>query len=160
MALGLRAGERPNWSCCHIWGVDDASYQSSNAVVQDRRFFSCVANMLLLPTPLKAFTDVMPEVKMMLRVCALHLYGWTCDHPDVSTVADLVTDWSDWENYPRSWPRPGRSTTPLGMMSFCKRIQASADRRIATIREDLDSAGPHYPRGGVASALSYWGVSL
>lgn len=48
LALGLRAGERPNWSCCHIWGVDDASYQVSNAVVQDRRFFSCVANMVLL----------------------------------------------------------------------------------------------------------------
>jgi hypothetical protein len=49
-ALGLRAGSRPNWSCCHIWGVDDASYQESNAIVQDRRFFSCIANMVLLPS--------------------------------------------------------------------------------------------------------------
>jgi hypothetical protein len=45
-ALGLRADSRPNWSCCHIchiWGIDDASYQESNAIVQDRAFFSCVA---------------------------------------------------------------------------------------------------------------------
>lgn len=79
-ALGLRSDDRPNWSCCHIWGVDDALYQESNAVVQDRRFFSCVANMVLLPMPLKAFTDTMPEVKAMLRICARNLYGWHCDH--------------------------------------------------------------------------------
>ena len=54
-ALGLRSDDRPNWSCCHIWGVDDARYQSVNLVVQDHRFFSCVGNMVLLPTPLKAF---------------------------------------------------------------------------------------------------------
>ncbi len=28
-ALGLRSDDRPNWSCCHIWGVDDARYQSA-----------------------------------------------------------------------------------------------------------------------------------
>jgi hypothetical protein len=63
LALGLRRTLRPNWSCCHIWGVDDASFQLSNFVVMDRRFFSCVGNMVLLPTPLKAFTDSMPEIK-------------------------------------------------------------------------------------------------
>lgn len=76
LALGLRKKLRPNWSCCHIWGVDDASFQLSNVVVMDRRFFSCVGNMVLLPTPLKAFTDALPEVKAMLRICARNLYGW------------------------------------------------------------------------------------
>jgi len=51
LALGLRKNLRPYWSCCHIWGVDDASFQLSNVVVMDRRFFSCVGNMVLLPTP-------------------------------------------------------------------------------------------------------------
>lgn len=37
--------------------MDDASFQFSNVVVMDRRLFSCVGNMVLLPTPLKAFTD-------------------------------------------------------------------------------------------------------
>ena len=54
LALGLTKKLRPNWSCCHIWGVDDASYRLSNVVVMDRRFFSCVGNMVLLPAPLKA----------------------------------------------------------------------------------------------------------
>jgi hypothetical protein len=45
LALGLRSKHRPNWSCCHIWGIDDARYQLSNAIVMDRRFFSCVGNM-------------------------------------------------------------------------------------------------------------------
>ncbi len=60
----------------------------------DRRFFSCVANMVLLPAPLKAFTDVMTEVKMMLCVCAIHLYGWFCDHEEVADVAVQVQNWS------------------------------------------------------------------
>ena len=51
MALGLRSTDRPNWTCCHIWGVDDSSFQIPNTVVMDKRYFSCVANMVLLPTP-------------------------------------------------------------------------------------------------------------
>ncbi len=160
LALGLRACERPNWSCCHIWGVDDAFYQVSNAVVQDRRFFSCVANMVLLPTPLKAFTDVMSEVKMMLRVCALHLYGWSCDHEEVNQIATQVGKWTNWSAYPQSWPMPGRSSLPLGTAPFSKRIKEAADRRKAAIQKDLASAGPHYPREEVRKVLAYWNISL
>ena len=80
LALGLRKATRPNWSCCHLWGVDDASFQKSNDVVSDHRFYSCIGNMVLLPTPLKAFTDAMPDIKVMLRLCARNLNGWQCDH--------------------------------------------------------------------------------
>lgn len=160
LALGLRADERPNWSCCHIWGVDDGAYQISNSVVQDRRFFSCVANMVLLPTPLKAFTDVMIEVKMRLRVCALHLYGWVCDHEDVSQIAAKVRQWTDFSAYPESWPMPGRSTLPHGTAPYSTRIEAAADRRKAAIQNDLANAGPHYPRDEVRNVLAYWNVSL
>lgn len=104
-ALGLRSKERPNWSCCHIWGVDDPFFQEANAVVQDRRFFSCVANMVLLPTPLKAFTDAMPEVKAMLRICARHLYGWHCDHGSVADALASIERWTEWDAYPSTWPR-------------------------------------------------------
>lgn len=160
LALGLRPAERPNWSCCHIWGVDDAAYQISNAVVQDRRFFSCVANMVLLPTPLKAFTDVMPEVKMMLRVCALQLYTWSCDCDEVADNASQVAEWSDWGVYPESWPKPGRSSLPIGTARFSTRIKDAADRRKTAIRKDLETAGPHYPRDDVRRVLDYWNISL
>ena len=160
LALGLRAAERPNWSCCHIWGVDDTAYQISNAVVQDRRFFSCVANMVLLPTPLKAFTDVMPEVKMMLRVCALHLYGWSCDHEEVADIAKQVSEWAGWDAYPESWPKPDRKSLPLGIARFSERIKEAADRRTAAIHSDLATAGSHYPREEVRNVLAYWNVSL
>lgn len=159
-ALGLRSGERPNWSCCHIWGVDDAYYQISNSVVQDPRFFSCVANMILLPTPLKSFTDMLTDVKMMLRVCALQLYGWSCDHDEVAEIAKGVVEWSSWDAYPESWPRPDRRSLPLGMARFSGRIQEAADRRKAAIRSDLAFAGPHYPREEVRRVLAYWKVSL
>ncbi len=64
-----------------IWGYDDPSFAQQSSVVQDPRYFSCVANMVWLPTPLKGFTDTLPEIKAMLRVCAFHLYGWACEHP-------------------------------------------------------------------------------
>lgn len=159
-ALGLRAKERPNWSCCHIWGIDDELYQSSNSVVQDRRFYSCVGNMVLLPTPLKAFTDVMPEVKMMLRVCALHLYSWSCEHDDVHATAQRVAEWNDWAAYPASWPRPNKPTFPLGLGQFSGRVKKAADRRRDAIRKDLLKAGPHYPRYDVESTLEHWKVIL
>lgn len=160
LALGLRGVDRPNWSCCHIWGVDDAAYQMSNTIVQDHRFFSCVANMVLLPTPLKAFSDVMPEVKMMLRVCALHLYGWSCDHEDVADIAKEVAEWANWDAYPKSWPKPDRKSLPLGTVRFSERIKEAADRRKTAIRTDLVKAGANYPREEVRNVLSYWNVTL
>lgn len=60
LALDLTVKKRTNWSCCHMGGVDDPLFQKDNDVVKDRRLFSCVANMVLLPTPLKAFTDTLP----------------------------------------------------------------------------------------------------
>jgi len=99
-------------------GVDDASYQESNAIVQDRRFFSCVANMVLLPSPLKAFTDVMPEIKAMLRICASALYGWHCDHESVAGIVAEVKTWSDLSSYPKSWPTNSRPSTPLGVVKL------------------------------------------
>lgn len=157
-ALGLRKRLRPNWSCCHIWGVDDASYQLSNVVVADPRFFSCIGNMVLLPTPLKAFTDAMPEVKAMLRICARNLYGWHCDHDDLDTTNRALEQWSNWDAYPKSWPRTHRERRPYGTMLFTSSIKAAADRRLAKIRRDLKHAGPHYPRDAVKKVLAYWSI--
>ncbi len=159
LALGLRANERPNWSCCHIWSMDDAAYQVSNMVVQDRRFYSCVANMVLLPTPLKAFTDVMVEVKMMLRVCALHLYGWSCEHEELNDVAKQVSQWTNWDAYPESWPKPSQASLPLGTTKFSDRIKDAANRRKSAIRDDLASAGPYYPRDEVREVLAFWKIT-
>jgi len=94
-ALGLRSKERKNWSCCHIWGVDDPTFQRANDVVQDPRFYSYVANMVLLPTPLKVFTDTVPAVKVMFRLCAADLYNWRCEHDEVSDKVAAMEEWTD-----------------------------------------------------------------
>jgi hypothetical protein len=160
LALGLRNKLRPNWSCCHIWGVDDASYQLSNDIVMDRRFFSCIANMVLLPTPLKAFTDAMPEVKSMLRICARNLYGWPSEHSEFLAMNRTLDGWSDWEAYPESWPRKQGEKLPLGVVPLSPAIRASAQKRLECIRHDLAHAGSFYPREGVKEALAYWQVQL
>ncbi|MBB6146831.1 hypothetical protein HNQ77_004812 [Silvibacterium bohemicum] len=160
LALGLRKNLRKNWSCCHIWGVDDASYQLSNLVIQDHAFFSCVGNMVLLPTPLKAFTDTMPEVKALLRICAFNLYGWQCDHEHLSATNEALSKWTDWEAYPESWPMKQGEGVPLGVVELNATIRTSADKRLAAIRHDLEHAGEFYPREKVLAALEYWKVEL
>lgn len=160
LALGLRSKLRPNWSCCHIWGVDDASFQLSNAIVMDRRFFSCIGNMVLLPTPLKAFTDAMPEVKTMLRICARNLYGWPSAHDSFLATNNALDSWTDWESYPQSWPKTPREKLPLGMVDLSPTIRVSAEKRKKTIRHDLEHAGSYYPRDEVKAALYYWKIEL
>lgn len=160
LALGLKKKLRPNRSCCHIWGIDDASYQLSNVVVMDRRFFSCVGNMVLLPTPLKAFTDTMPEIKAMLRICARNLYGWQCDHDNLLATNTALDSWTDWEAYTESWPRTPHEKPPAGVVALTPAIRTSAQKRIDTIRRDLESAGSYYPRDEVRAALEYWKIEL
>ena len=159
-ALGLRSDDRPNWSCCHIWGIDDALYQEANAVVQDHRFFSCVANMVLLPTPLKAFTDTMQEVKAMLRICARYLYDWQCEHESMADAISAIEKWGNWDAYPKSWPRMLASATPLGVVKLDAGIRQSAARRRERIRRDLEHAGKHYPRDKVREVLEFWKIEV
>jgi hypothetical protein len=160
VALGLRKKLRPNWSCCHIWGVDDPSFQRTNVVVMDRRFFSCVGNMVLLPTPLKAFTDTLPEVKTMLRICARNLYGWQCDHSEIADVNRALDSWKDWGAYPDSWPRSPGEKLPLGVVPLTPGIRAAIARRKLAIRHDLEKAGKFYPRDEVRAALAYWNIEI
>lgn len=156
--LGLRSGDRPNWSCCHIWGIDDATYASTNLVVQDPRYYSCVANMVLLPTPLKAFTDVMPEVKAMLRTCAFNTYGWRCGH-DAVVMVDVNEAGHD-PAYPASWPNDHRRDSPPGIAAFTPSIRRDASRRLDRMRHDLENAGPFYPREQVRAVAKYWRIKL
>lgn len=155
-ALGLRSRGRLHWSCCHIWGADDPLYQTANFVVQDRRFFSCLANMVLLPTPLKAFTDVMPQVKLMLRLCARGLYGWHCDDERLAEVVREMEAWDAWSAYPASWPRPGHAGSVPGIVPIDSDIRRAAEDRLRRIRKDLTEAGENYPREPVRAALAYW----
>ncbi len=160
LAVGLKKKLRPNWSCCHIWGIDDATYQLSNDVVMDRRFYSCIGNMVLLPTPLKAFTDTMPEIKAMLRICARNLYGWQCDHDKLLATNVALDEWTDWSAYPTSWPRSPNEKLPLGLVPLTPDIRASAEKRLADIRYDIEHAGSFYPRQEVRDAMVYWHIKL
>jgi hypothetical protein len=156
-ALGLRSSERPIWSCCHIWGIDDASYASTNVIVQDPRYYSCVANMVLLPTPLKAFTDVMPIVKAMLRTCSFYTYGWRCEHDAVAGID--VTEAGYHEDYPSGWPNADRQCTPSGMVPINADIRRYAKRRLDQIRSDAANAGTYYPHKQVMAVCDYWNIA-
>ena len=159
-ALGLNSKQRKNWTCCHIWGVDDPSFQSTNVIVQDHRFFSCVANMVLLPTPLKAFTDTMTDVKTMLRICSSNLYGWRCDHEAMKIVSRDIDEWKNWDDYPKSWPRRKGSAHPPGIMKINDKIRKRISNRRKKINDDLQHSGSHYPKKEVLQALAYWELDI
>jgi hypothetical protein len=158
-ALGTR--RKYNWTVCHVWGVDDPKFQRSNNVVRDARFYSCVGNMVWLPTPLKGFTDCVPEVKWMLRTCVFHLYGWTCEHPDVVSQAAEVRSGAipDW--YPNVWPAPGRNILPPGTAPFSPRVKEAIAKRTSELRRKLsDTSLKHFPRKQVKDVLAFWKIEL
>ena len=151
-ALGLRSADRRGWTCCHIWGVDDPNFRSRNEIIRDHRFYSCIGNMVLLPDPLKAFTDSVPEVKLMLRLCARNLYGRTCG-PDDREGAMLDVHAQD-DAYPPSWPRQrDAKLLPMGTMPLTNAIRAKATARLSQIRRDLQKPGALYPKQEVENAL-------
>ncbi len=157
-ALGIASPKPKNWTVCHIWGYDDPSFAQRSSVVQDPRYFTCVANMVWLPTALKGFTDTLPEMKAMLRVCAFHLYGWACEHSSVVQEATRVR--SGWipSGYPESWPsaeRPG--ILPPGTAPFSDRVAREIKKRKQSIKASIQNANfTHYPRDEVLDVLKFW----
>jgi hypothetical protein len=160
-ALGLPKRRPKNWTVCHIWGFDDEKFASKSHVVQDRRYYSCVGNMILLPTPLKGFTDVVPLVKEYLRVCAFHMYGWTCEHEVYAAAAEQIKSGKIPAGYPNEWPTSKRRSFPLGTAKFDAGVRSSIAKRKARIKRELEHVGlKHYPREAVCEVLRFWKVDL
>ncbi|MCX6952971.1 MAG: hypothetical protein NTV51_12515 [Verrucomicrobia bacterium] len=147
-ALGLRLGEKPcNWSVCHIWGIDDPGFTKPNTIVQDGKFYSCVGNMILLPTPLKGLTDSDPEAKESLRVRAFELYRWVCPIDDAPELGRKISEGWRPERYPAVWRDPELSSLA---------IDFAQARKAEILRQLTASPGPLYPTETVRSAVGYW----
>lgn len=157
----LALAKPKNWTTCHIWGYDDANFAGKSVVVQDSRFYSCVANMVLLPTPLKGFTDAVPTIKHHLRVCAFHLYGWACEHEASSAEAELVKSGKIPEGYPLTWPTAERPALPTGIGPFDDRLKKRISERKRKIARDLGNLDlENYPRDSVRNVLEFWKIDL
>lgn len=146
-----------NWTVCHIWGIDDPNFQLSNAVVQNPMYYSNIGNMVLLPSPIKAFTDCIPEVKTILRVCAWYLYGFVCEEDEVKEEANNIKNGFIPHNYPSEWPRHYRDKMPPGTVKLNNQIQNYIAKRKAQIRRDLQNPlfeGTHYPKGKIIEVLN------
>src|SRR6266478_17103 len=161
-AMGIPVSwRRYNWTVCHIWGIDDPAFQQSNIIVRDPCYYSCIGNMVLLPTPLKALTDSVPEVKHMLRVCAYNLYGWVPEVPNAPDLADqveLVRGGEVFRDYPQSWPRIPGEKLPPGTMRYSSIVEVAIQKRKREIKLRLDSRSyPLYPRDSVLRVLEFWG---
>ncbi|MEE9454518.1 MAG: hypothetical protein V3V13_09080 [Paracoccaceae bacterium] len=135
MALGVVKKKRPNWTCCHIWGQ-----------VDDPRYYSCTANMILLPTPLKAFTDSVPEMKAALRIAAFRLYGFL---PEGKAPPD-VKDAGAW--LPNGWDRGQVS----GVRPLTVKIEKSATDRKQRILNEFNEPQGEYPHKQVDGVMRYW----
>jgi hypothetical protein len=159
----LGATDSDNWTVCHIWGIDDPKFQKENRIVKDRRYYSCVGNMVWLPTPLKGFTDSVTGIKTMLRTCAYHLFGWVCEHEDPGTTiqAEAIRAGGVPDGYPDSWPTAAKKCLPINTAPFSSLIQKRIIKRKRQIQSKLASnAHMHYPREAVREVLDFWGIRL
>jgi hypothetical protein len=161
-ALGVASPKPKNWTVCHIWGYDDLSFAQSSNVVQDPHYFSCVANMVWLPTSLKGFTDTLPEIKAMLRVCSFYLYDWVCEHASVAKQAAEIRSGLVPANYPKTWPSPERPRRlPPGTAPYTARVVREIEKRKQKLRADLANATYlHCPKDQVLEVLKFWKVNL
>lgn len=159
-ALGIAAENRKNWTCCHVWGYSDETFQSASPT-NDPRFYTCVANMVQLPTPLKALTDAVPSVQAALRVCAWNLYGWTPPAEEFAEAADIRAGRVP-ADYPDSWPLPHRPAPPPLMQPATPRVIGAAARRRRNLAAEIAAARanryPHYPMDSVRGVLEHWGL--
>jgi hypothetical protein len=148
--LGLRKQDRKNWSCCHIWGNDDDSYQSGHSEVNDARYFSCPANMVLLPSPLKTFTDTVPEIKNALRLVAYKLYDFCPDGREVPTM-DQCGNF-----FPQEW----KDFSPPKLSGMTEKISNALRRQVEKLKylDSLDDV--EYPRDRVREVAIYWTKKL
>jgi hypothetical protein len=161
-ALDVASPRPKNWTVCHIWGYDDPSFALQSSIVQDPHYFSCVANMIWLPTALKGFTDTLPEIKAMLRICAFYLYDWACEHPSVAAKAEQVRSGWTPSDYPKDWPSAERPKIfPPGTAPFSDRIERKITKRKAQIKASIQNADlVHYPRDEVLKVLKFWRIEL
>jgi hypothetical protein len=160
-ALGVGRPRPKNWTVCHIWGYDDPNFATASPIVQDPKYFSCVGNMIWLPTPLKGFTDALPEVKTVIRTCAYYLYNWVCEHPSVEAEAESVRSGTIPQHYPRSWPTSERKSPPPGTAPYTYHVQRAIQKRKAQIRDCLTNrALTYYPFDEVREVLEFWKISL
>lgn len=159
----LGATDCGNWTVCHIWGIDDPKFQKVNAIVKDRRYYSCVGNMIWLPTPLKGFTDCVPGIKLMLRTCAYHLYGWACEYEDADTIrqARAIKAGEIPDGYPDTWPTAERRILPENTATLSALVQQKIKKRKSEILKKLKSTShEHYPREAVRKTLEFWKINL
>jgi hypothetical protein len=158
-ALGTRKAD--NWTVCHIWGYDDPKFFATGDISRDPRFYSCTANMIWLPTPLKGFTDAVPTIKRMLRTCAFYLYGWVCEHSEARAEAEQIQSGFIPEAYPDVWPAPGRTVFPPGTAPFSPRVVEAVEKRKGELRRRLGNPpSPLFPLDQVKEVLDFWKVRL
>lgn len=157
-ALGVIGTKPKNWTVCHIWGYDDEGFIGRSNVVQDPRYYSCIGNMVWLPTPLKGFTDAVPSIKFALRLAAFRQFGWVCEHSDVAAEADRVRGSDTPSFYPDAW-KHSASDLP-GTSPYNELIAKRIAKRKMQISHRLKSDHPHYPRAVVEDVLSFWQIDI
>ncbi len=149
-ALGVARKKRPNWTCCHIWGNDDTSFSMGYSEVNDPKYYSCIANMVLLPTPLKAFTDSVPQMKAALRLAAYRLYGFLPEGKALPTL-QRTGEW-----LPEGWNQ-GKVD---GVCKLNAKIRKSAESRASRILSEFSESHGEYPRNQVENVMRYWSAKI
>ena len=93
-ALPLGSRNYINYSVCHIW--PDSCY--------DERCHTCIANLVLIPSPLMSLTDFHAEIRDALKYHSWELYQW-CPPGKLAPSKPA--------RYPQSWRQPEAFTSDV-----------------------------------------------
>lgn len=115
----LRRGRARSWarhrhpriSCCEPCRTGKPTPQPSSWRGWKTRPWIRLLSGTMLPPSTAAFGAA--RWTSSLRVCALQLYGCSCDHEEMADNDRQVAEWPDWDAYPESWPKPDRASLPL-----------------------------------------------
>lgn len=59
-------GKVTNYHACHVW--EKSCY--------DEKYYTCIANLVLIPAPLVGLTDYHSEIAKILKYRAFELFNW------------------------------------------------------------------------------------
>lgn len=83
LATGVK--EITNYNACHV-------YPKS---CYDEKYYTCIANIVLIPVPLAGLTDHHPEIIEILKYKAFELFNWYIGSPPLKPI-----------KYPSIWKDP------------------------------------------------------
>lgn len=146
----LSGGEISNWTCCHIWGYDDPKFRKVGSPTRTSEYYTCPANLILLPNALSSLTDSLTDLKECLRYHAAMLYNFKPPAVHLGSSPPAF--------YPEKWANNQTNILPI-----TKGVVENIIKRRNEILQDLKKFSVEnklFPWESVIECLKFHGIAV